>query len=222
MSLGTLFQKWVKQGLPHEKRPHRDLSVPNAINSVQWNKLISVVKAKTVQALAKELDALAGQKLPRSTPQARKSWKQTTAGNFYFTLPAHLQDELCPAGPALRSGLMDAATAELLGVDWEPQDSSAEAAGSASSCWPETNAVTVAVMSSGRERRQVAEDVVQRIADQAKSPEDAAALFALVQKKLGALSGMCGQGNRLCAVPESGSSAISLPRNFVRRRSLAV
>ena len=180
MTLAATFKKWLVAGQPSDKRGQRDLSVPNAITSVQWNKLVTHARNKTMTALGKELEEAASKHMdhPKPTAAQRKAWKTAAAGKFFFTLSAELQDGLTPAGPALRSGLMDAAAAAVLGVEWTPPPQS-EA--SASSCFPITRP-QAAVPGVGK--RLLAKELADRLLAEAGNGQDALEVLASIQRRV--------------------------------------
>ena len=184
MSIAAHFERWLADGQPFEKRPERDLSIPNAINSVLWSKLVTHARSTVLKSLSKELEQAAKQH-GQTSKDAVKRWKEATARKFFFVLPEALQDELTDAGPALRSGLMDEAAARVLRVEWTRPDTAAEPASSSKTCWPEEEAASSkAARNTAMQRRKMADDLVARVVEGAKSADDAMAVMTLVQKRL--------------------------------------
>eukprot|EP00435_Cladocopium_sp_Y103_P063982 s508_g25.t1 len=182
--LSVKFAQWLADGEPAIHRADRDLRTPGAFTSVQWNKLVTLVRGQTMNAVADELEA-AGRKRVGQTAPAKdvKSWKQVAARNFFLWLPAELQDVITEAGPAMRSGVIDAASAKLLGVSWEPAPV-AMASSSSAACWPEDVSQSAPAMSSKWERHKLVNDLVGRILADTQSVEDAQAVLTTLQSRL--------------------------------------
>ena len=53
--LQKLFKEWVQNQCPEVKRPHRNTDLPNAIDSVDWNRLITHSRNVTRAALKTDL-----------------------------------------------------------------------------------------------------------------------------------------------------------------------
>ena len=129
---------------------------------------------------------------------------QEKTAAILFVAPAELQDEITPAGPALRPGLIDAASAKLLGV------TPPTAPASASHCWPE---VQVQPSPSSMSKQEVAKEVVNRIVAEAENADDVAALLALLAKKLAAHYPQCGEQVGSCKQCQRVAPALSAFRS---------
>ena len=55
-NLAALFYEKVAAGLSAEKQPPRNTFVPNAVDSEQWNKLITIARTKILQALSEDME----------------------------------------------------------------------------------------------------------------------------------------------------------------------
>ena len=186
MSLANFFAVWLDKGQPEVPRPRRDLDVPNTLTSVQWNKLTSLAQTATSHALGSLLDQAASKVVvPSRDKSQQKNWKSKACRHFFQWLPHDEQDKITPAASALRSGLMDAACAELLGVEWSAPASS----------HPEPNADvwlpraakpedTEAPRKNPAHRNKLSTELLARLLEESSTGADALAVLALVQKKL--------------------------------------
>ena len=175
--LQTLFKEWVHNQCPEVKRPNRNTDVPNAINSVDWNKLITHSRTVTIAALKTELQDAAKTILGRDAkPRDINNKVKNMARIFFVTLPAKEQNRLTEAAEALRTGLMDASAATVLGVPWEPAGGTGDAT--------ETAFPAGTSSASARRIRIQANEIAERVVSSASNEEHAKALLRAIERKV--------------------------------------
>lgn len=183
MSLAEIFQTWIREGQPQASRGRRDLTIAGTLSSVQFNKLVNMAQAATAQALGNELDQAAQRQLGSSSANkdARKNWKLRASRHFFQWLPAAEQDKITPGAPALRTGLMDAKSAELLGVAWAPAP---EGHPAEAEVWLPPKAVEKSTGMTAAHRRKLSKELTERLVAEAETAEDVSAVLTLLQKQL--------------------------------------
>ncbi|CAJ1349951.1 unnamed protein product [Effrenium voratum] len=136
---------------------------------------------RTLQALRPQWDKAAREEYPEDgSARDRENWKKKAARHFFLFLPAELQDEVTPAASALRSGMMDAQAAAVLGVLWKPPPADAAAASSSFRTAPSG---TRAELTPGQ-RRKIASEMTERLLGIAADRQEAMLILSATQQQL--------------------------------------
>lgn len=184
MPLPERFTAWIHAGEPKTYLPERDLSVPGALKSVEWNKLVTHARGLTMKMLQTDMNSAARASLgSKATASDISNWKKVAARHFFFWLEPQFQDEIAPGlGSTLRTGVLSQESAAFLGLAWEQPLQSRSSA--ATSFPPSVASPSQPPDLTRHHRRKLVDEIVGRVLDETQSLQEIQGILAAVSKRL--------------------------------------